>query len=263
MIGIIGSLHCVGMCGPIALSLPLGNQTKAQRIGGIALYNAGRILTYSLLGLLTGAFGKLFFMAGLQQVLSVTVGAIILVYLLIPSRFFTKETPDSISHFIFRIKNKLSGLFRKKGNHILFLIGSLNGLLPCGLVYVALAGATATGSEMKGALFMASFGLATAPVMFIVPYFKNLLSMNGRSIIRKAFPYLTGAMALLLILRGLNLGVPYISPKIDKETKAFASCCSTSEKKNIESCCEVKNIENKEVADCCAEKNKSHCDIKK
>jgi uncharacterized protein len=232
-IGIIGSLHCIGMCGPIALSLPLGNKTKQQRTGGILLYNAGRIFTYSLLGLLFGSFGKLFFMAGLQQVLSIAVGGLILIYLIIPARFFTRDTPSSLGLFVFKIKNKLSELFRKKGNHILFLIGLLNGLLPCGLVYVALAGATATGSEVKGALFMFSFGLATAPVMFMVAFLKNYITANARGIIRKSFPYLTAGMAILLVLRGLNLGIPYISPEMHKEKKEFMSCCTKSE---VETC---------------------------
>ncbi len=226
-IGFVGSFHCVGMCGPIALALPLGNRTKVSRFLGIALYNIGRILTYTLMGMVFGVFGKGFVIGGYQQILSILLGVLLLAGLLLPAGISGKwNMTKIITHLVIKVKSLLSGLLVQKSNSSLFLIGTLNGLLPCGLVYLAVAGAIATGSVSKGGLFMAAFGLGTAPAMFSVALVAGMIKQNVRTYIQKAVPVFVAVMAFGLILRGLNLGIPYVSPQLDKADCTKHSCCN-------------------------------------
>lgn len=222
-LGFLGSFHCIGMCGPIALALPIGNKKGLAKITSVFTYNAGRILTYSIFGFLLGLIGQSVSLGGYQQLLSITIGSLLLISVVVKP---TSESKNKLSVLTFRffnsIKNKLSQLFLKSGLRSLFFIGLLNGLLPCGLVYLAVAAAVASGSSIQGALFMAFFGLGTLPVMLSLPLFGNLINLSFRNKIRRAIPLVVGCMALLLIMRGLNLGIPYISPKI--ESGAIANC---------------------------------------
>ena len=103
-------------------------------------------------------------------------------------------------------------MLAQKNYQSVFFIGLVNGLLPCGLVYMALAGAVATTSVVKSSLFMAAFGLGTLPLMWGVSFFGSFINVQTRVIIRRAYPYLMVGMAFLLILRGLGLDIPFLSP---------------------------------------------------
>jgi sulfite exporter TauE/SafE len=225
-LGFLGSFHCVGMCGPIALALPLSKTSKLARLFGGLIYNFGRILTYSLLGGLFGLLGKTFVIAGYQQSLSITLGLLILIMVFLPeSKLSRLRLTGEILSVIGRIKNQFSALFLKKNYSSLFFIGLLNGLLPCGLVYLGIVGAIATGDSARGALFMAVFGLGTIPTMLSISLISNSISVGVRNKIRKAVPVFIVVMAVLLILRGLNLDIPYISPKMDKADSTKHTCC--------------------------------------
>ena len=225
-LGFLGSFHCVGMCGPIALALPVDHSHPAKRILGTLSYNLGRIITYGAMGALFGLLGKGFVMAGYQQWLSIGLGVAILVGVLWPKSFST-STPllQPLYKVVAIIKQTLGGLFRKKSMESLLFIGLLNGLLPCGLVYMGVAGAIATGSPMQGALFMMAFGLGTAPAMLSVTLLSGSITLQWRNNIRKAVPVVVSTMAILLILRGLNLGIPYISPEMSKTDCTKHTCC--------------------------------------
>lgn len=232
-LGLFGSLHCVGMCGPIALALPVNNRSLAFRLISIVIYNSGRILTYAVLGIVFGSLGQGFAFFGLQQILSVTLGCIILLSLILPHNFFRKYSLTRHLYSLFsKLKENLSALFKKRSLTALFNIGLLNGLLPCGLIYIAITGALALGTMIDGALFMVVFGLGTVPAMFAVSLFSNLLNVKFRTRITKVVPYIVSIMAVLLILRGLNLGIPYISPEV--VTKGNTD--STSSVKELECC---------------------------
>jgi hypothetical protein len=227
-LGFIGSFHCIGMCGPIAMSLPVHNKTGWQKNIAILAYNFGRILTYSLLGLLFGLLGQSVVFFGYQQLLSVISGALILIWLLLPQSPFSRgKWIAAMYKLLSKLKNAIALQFQKKGIRSFFSIGLLNGLLPCGLVYIALAGSVAAGSMAGGALFMAAFGAGTIPFMFAISFSSHLIGTKFRSVIRKTMPFTIGAMALLLILRGSNLGIPYLSPKLT-ETKTTAGACKQS-----------------------------------
>ncbi|MFN8283481.1 MAG: sulfite exporter TauE/SafE family protein [Chitinophagales bacterium] len=223
IIGIVGSFHCIGMCGPIALALPVYNKPRYQRLFFIMLYNIGRMIAYASIGVLFGFFGKQFFIGGYQRYLSIILGMLVLMYL-----FFTSQLSSKIyfSRFTNFIQQTLGKLLRSdKKLYTYFFIGFLNGFLPCGLVYVAVAGATATGNVFNSALFMAVFGISTFPVMIAMSVLGKYISLKTRNYMRRLVPVFISVMAVLLILRGLNLGIPYVSPEIKATATGTHSCC--------------------------------------
>ena len=225
-LGFLGSFHCVGMCGPIAMALPLGRETQFKRITGTLLYNLGRVTTYGVLGLLFGLLGKGFVIGGYQQGLSIVLGVLILLTLLFPKQLSSEtRLTKAILPWVSKVKSLLGNLFKKTSYPSLYLIGVLNGLLPCGLVYLGVAGAIATGEAWKGSLFMMVFGLGTLPAMFFVSMASSAISLDWRNKIRRAVPVFVGLMAFVLILRGLNLGIPYMSPELSKTDCTKHSCC--------------------------------------
>lgn len=223
--GMIGSFHCIGMCGPLAFSLPLNDNNDFAKFTGSLTYNIGRIITYSSLGLLFGLAGKSFSIFGFQQWLSVTVGIIILLFLLLPKKWKINTSANNIfSTYNNKIRATLGKLFFKQNYQSLFTIGLLNGLLPCGLIYMAIAGAIVSADAAKSAFFMASFGLGTLPVMWSVSFFGNYVGIGLRKKIRRGYPIMMGLMACLLIVRGMGLGIPYVSPAINKNTHIVQMC---------------------------------------
>ncbi len=217
-IGLLGSFHCLGMCGPIALALPVRDQAGLRRWLGRLTYNLGRIATYALLGGLFGLLGQSLAMAGLQQTVSVTLGIVIILGVVLPATLIRRLNPNHrIARMIGRVKHAMQHLFAVRTYPAMFGLGTLNGLLPCGLVYVGLAGATATGYLTEGAAYMAAFGLGTLPMMLGVSFLGQWISVPLRNSVRKAVPVLVGAMGLLFILRGLALDIPYVSPVLTGE----------------------------------------------
>jgi sulfite exporter TauE/SafE len=216
LLGLLGSFHCAVMCGPIALSLPSSNKTKLNFLLERVSYNSGRIAAYSFFGIIFGFFGERIFIAGFQQIASVIIGIAIIFYLIKP--FLKKNT--SLFH-IQRAKNNLSffkdifvKFYSKNSKASLFGIGVLNGFLPCGFVYIALTGAVALRTPLGGALFMAFFGIGTLPLMLGISMTKNFVSVSLRRKINRLSPVIALIFALIFIIRGLNLGIPYLSPKI-------------------------------------------------
>ncbi|MBS1513352.1 MAG: sulfite exporter TauE/SafE family protein [Bacteroidetes bacterium] len=222
--GMLGSFHCVGMCGPLALSLPLSNNSYWAKFSGAFLYNAGRAVTYAVFGLVFGLIGQSAAFFGYQQWLSVILGALIILFILLPKRFTAFRGTNAITRFFESLRSALGKLFVKKNYASLFLIGLMNGLLPCGLVYMAVAGAVATGAVSNAVLFMVFFGLGTLPVMWSIAFWGNFVSNGIRQKIRRAYPYMMMLMACLLILRGMGLGIPYVSPKMGMDKKEAMHC---------------------------------------
>lgn len=222
-IGFLGSFHCVGMCGPIALVLPVHRFGVAGKYTGILLYNLGRASTYAIIGLIFGFLGNQFRLWGLQQLISIVAGVFLLLFVLSGASFISRiKWLTSIKQ---TVQNALGNLLKSSSSpSSLFSIGLLNGLLPCGLVYVAIAAALATTHTLHGALLMFSFGLGTIPVMATLMIFGHLISFNIRQRINRAVPYMVATMALVLILRGMNLGIPYVSPKLQKQSTEVMCC---------------------------------------
>ncbi|AXB57242.1 sulfite exporter TauE/SafE family protein [Flavobacterium fluviale] len=212
-LGLISSLHCVGMCGPIAMMLPVDRQNEAKKVTQIMTYHFGRLAAYAAIGLIFGLLGRGFFLAGLQQKMSIIVGVIMIIVVLIPENKFAEYNfSKPVYKIISKIKTNLGSQFKNKSYKSLFTIGLLNGFLPCGMVYVALFGAIAMQSASYGVLYMLLFGIGTIPLMTIVVYVNKLLKLPFRNKIQKAIPYVAVIIGVLFILRGLGLGIPYISP---------------------------------------------------
>ncbi|HMQ62757.1 MAG TPA: sulfite exporter TauE/SafE family protein [Flavilitoribacter sp.] len=208
-IGLLGSLHCVGMCGPIACALPAGEQSPWKTAGNLLLYNSGRIATYIFLGLLIGVLGKGLFMAGLQRWLSIGAGAFLLVVVLfsIPVENKLLQSPWTGRFYIY-LKQRLARLLHGSGAAHFLQVGILNGFLPCGLVYMAFLGALSAGSIAGGALYMLLFGLGTIPLMFSAALAGRRLGIRFQHKLRKFYPVFLTGLALLFILRGLQFDLP-------------------------------------------------------
>ncbi len=212
--GLLGSFHCVGMCGPIAFLLPVDRTNNVKKIGQIFLYHFGRIVAYSIIGLVFGIVGKSLNLFGMQQQLSIIVGILMLAVIFLPQKVFNKYNfSKPIYKIIGKVKSALGKELKKKTPDTFLTIGFLNGFLPCGLVYMAVFGAIATGGMWTGSLYMALFGIGTIPLMTFAIYLGNFLNVQVRTRIRKAIPVFVVAIACLFILRGMGLGIPYISPK--------------------------------------------------
>lgn len=214
-VGLFGSLHCIGMCGPIAIALPVPNSTNLSFVAGRLLYNLGRVVTYSFLGAVFGLLGSRLVISGFQQSVSITLGIAIVIVVLIPTSLKAKITQHKIVQKITApLKSGIGDLFKRGTFSAMFLIGILNGFLPCGLVYVALAGAIASGDAISGSAVMILFGLGTIPAMFAATIFGKFININLRRKINRAIPVFALVLGLLFIIRGMSLGIPYISPKI-------------------------------------------------
>jgi uncharacterized protein len=214
--GITGSLHCVGMCGPIAMALPTGGVSPLRKALLVILYNTGRATTYGLLGLVAGIAGAGFAISGYQQLLSIVAGSLLFISAFVP----LFDAPVWFRGLFGRLRGAMSRVFAGRSKKDLFLLGLLNGLLPCGLVYMALSVALASGSMAQGALFMVAFGLGTAPLMMAMPYAGSFISERTRGRFRKAMPVMVAGMGLLLMLRGMGLGIPYVSPALNNNGPA-------------------------------------------
>ncbi len=221
ILGLLGSLHCVGMCGPIALALP------GKGLGGRLLYNAGRISTYASIGFISGLLGMGILLAGAQQYLSVLLGSIMLSLVLLSLLHRKAKWMQRISQKPFLwVQHRLGPLLSNPRWTSLYLIGLLNGLLPCGFVYVALSGALLSHAPLSGALFMAFFGLGTVPAMLAVSMMRQFFGIRARNVLRRASPVFLSVLALLLIARGLNLGIPMLSPKVNNTGSGpHMNCC--------------------------------------
>ncbi len=228
ILGLLGSFHCAGMCGPIALAIPLNNQNWLTRILTGLTYNTGRVITYALLGALFGLIGKGLAMGGIQQWVSIAMGGIMILSVIFPLLLRNTRIIERFFYsFIDKLKRGFKKLFAQQSYTSLLVIGILNGFLPCGLVYIAIAGAIVSGDVLNGTLYMVLFGLGTIPIMLAISLVGNILNVKYRNVARKIIPILIVIIGILFILRGSNLGIPYISPKLDKsnENKTEMKCC--------------------------------------
>lgn len=213
--GFLGSFHCIGMCGPLALSLPSKSLDQAYFIGSRLIYNTGRVVTYTALGGIVGLFSKMVSISGYQQAFSIGMGSLLLLALGWRKISNALSQLESLPYkLIGNLTNRMKSLFANGSTGSLFLIGILNGFLPCGFVYLALATAVTSGSAEASMFFMAGFGFGTIPAMLGVSLAGVLVSAEWRQKLKNFSPYFIAAVGIILILRGLNLGIPFISPAL-------------------------------------------------
>jgi sulfite exporter TauE/SafE len=219
LIGFLGSFHCVAMCGPIALALSGSGKTDWNYLAGRSVYNLGRIITYGVLGLLAGMAGHTLLMAGFQKSVSILIGvsmvlSVVLVYF-IPKVGSTSPWAIQLNRFI---KSVFASVIKSKRRAGLFAAGLANGVLPCGFVYLAMAGAASTQDSVNGAAYMVLFGLGTFPAMMLVSLFGKIAGMKVRIFLSKAAPILMIALGALFIYRGVSMKEHSCCHKVDMVT---------------------------------------------
>jgi sulfite exporter TauE/SafE len=224
--GLLGSFHCIGMCGPIAFMLPVDRTNQTKRVIQVFVYHLGRLFTYGILGLLFGLLGKGFNFFGFQQYVSIIIGVLMILMVLLPNKTVHKfSIAKPIYKLLSGVKNRLGKELKKKRNDTFFTIGFLNGFLPCGLVYMAIFASIATGNAIQGSLYMMLFGLGTIPLMTAFVYLGNFTTGLVRKRIQQFIPVAIVVIAVLFILRGMGLGIPYVSPvHIHKMVDAGQMC---------------------------------------
>jgi hypothetical protein len=219
-IGLFGSMHCIGMCGPLAFAVPVVNNKWWSIVFDKVLYNTGRIITYSFLGLIIGLIGKQLWLIGLQQGVSLASGLLIIIAAF--SRLFKLRMNNNpvLSRLLTPVNRLLSYALQHRSGHL--VIGLLNGFLPCGFVYLALVGAINTSSPVASAQFMFWFGVGTFPLMLIATVSSGFIRPVLRRRINNVMPYLMVCLGFWFILRGLNMNIPYLSPP--QQTSGVAIC---------------------------------------
>jgi len=238
VLGFMGSFHCAGMCGPIAIALPLQGNSVGGKIFGGSLYNLGRTLTYGLMGALFGLMGQGISLLGFQQKVSVVMGGLMILSVLFPALFRNQYSMNkSWIGVVSRLKSRIGSMISVRTYSSLFFVGMLNGLLPCGLVYMAIAGAIAMGDVAGGSLYMILFGLGTLPMLLGISLAGNLLSAPMRNRINKLIPVLVVVVGILFVLRGLSLGIPYLSPPREKIEKKFEKSLEPEAEVEAGACC--------------------------
>ena len=211
--GLLGSFHCVGMCGPIAFMLPVDRTNSFIKITQIFTYHFGRLLAYSIIGLFFGLVGKSLYIFGFQQQLSIAIGVLMIIVVLIPVQTFNRYNfSKPVYNIISKVKSSLGKALKKKTADTFLTIGFLNGFLPCGLVYMAVFASLAMQSTTQGSLYMVLFGLGTIPLMTTAIYIGKFLNIKAKQRIQKAIPVFVIIIGLLFIIRGLGLDIPYLSP---------------------------------------------------
>ncbi|MBI5323968.1 MAG: sulfite exporter TauE/SafE family protein [Ignavibacteriae bacterium] len=227
VLGLITSLHCVGMCGPLALAVPRTESGKLNLLLDGFLFNFGRIITYSVMGVILGGVGLAVTIAGFQEIISIIIGSSILTIYLFTLIFKKKIFQLNLtSKFFIKLQSLFGKVFQKQTKGALLILGLLNGLLPCGAVYIALAQSIIAGGIAESTVFMASFGFGTMPLLLAVFVSRNIIPVNFRKKLTKLIPVAVLFVGALLIMRGMSLGIPYISPVLQHhEQHSKTDCC--------------------------------------
>ena len=229
IIGFAGSLHCAGMCGPLQLLVPSRVKGQAPGTKEFIIYHIGRVTLYSLLGVLSGLIGLQLMLFQSFQWISIILGSIMLVFAWAGLERNGKLSQHVMALLQHRLQKVYQALRVNPSLLLIYNVGLLNGLLPCGLVYFALLNAIASQHIAIGFASMAMFGLGTLPIFIFLKVVRS--KVKNQRILTQLQPYILTVAALLIILRGLNLGIPYLSPTIEKASKYGApsvKCCKNS-----------------------------------
>jgi sulfite exporter TauE/SafE len=208
-LGLIGSLHCLGMCGPLVLMAHGASVNRGWSAfwGATLPYHAGRIMVYTLLASVLGGLVDAATLPSWQGPLSIFSGIALL------AMYFWGIAPSNPMSK--RLSSWTYQLFAKQKPQTMWLAGAINGLLPCGLSLAALVAASSQGTALSAAWFMLGFGLGTSPALIALVGLGASMPEGLRRVARRVAPYTVLVVGLLLLLRGANLGIPFLSPKWD------------------------------------------------
>lgn len=214
LLGLLGSFHCIGMCGPIAFMLPVHKSSTSGKVLKVGSYHLGRLMAYASIGLLFGLLGSGIYLFGMQQKLSLMMGIFMILLVVLPaSRIKVFSSGGFFFRAVGRIKSALGKELTKPGADTYLGLGLLNGFLPCGLVYMAVIGAVASGNALQGSVYMIMFGIGTIPMMTLAVFAAHKINTKVRTKLTKAIPIFVIVLGALFIIRGMGLGIPYLSPE--------------------------------------------------
>ena len=222
LLGLAGSLHCIGMCGPLVLLFPLNGTSKMSGLINGLIYQVGRVFIYVVLGFLFGAVFQIIDLKYFERYFSIGIGILFFVLWFREVSIKTKSSPHSLHAIILNLFGKV---MQSKSYFGMFLGGAMNGLLPCGLVYGALLAAFGTGTTQGSMILMLGFGVATMPSLLLLSFFKNTITIQFRQKLSKMLPLWLFILGVWFLLRGLNLGIPFISPKFTGNHAGQQQCC--------------------------------------
>lgn len=209
LLGLGGSLHCVGMCGPLMLSVPMDRRTRLAVLGSSLQYQLGRVAAYALIGSLFGLLGTGAVVAGVQRWLALAGGAVLIALAILQWRHGNSPIQLQMLERPLRwLRQKIGGLLRSDRWYATAGVGFLNGFIPCGLVYVAVLGAMTQAHWLEGALFMALFGLGTVPMLLGVMWLGGIAKPRFRHYFQFITPVLLLIGGALLLFRGLEITFP-------------------------------------------------------
>lgn len=224
ILGLASSGHCLGMCGPIALAVPVRGDRWVDRLISAVVLNGGRLLSYAIVGAAFGAFGRGLALAGAQRWISIILGVAVFAVLLLPDPLKGRGPANWIGGALSNMQGSLARNLRRTSFAGLIFSGMLNGLLPCGMVYLAIAGALTQEGWSGGSAFMVFFGLGTWPALIALRIAGHHIPLNLRLRLRRLAPVAYALMGAALILRGLDLGIPYLSPLLPDVPMAVQAC---------------------------------------
>ena len=197
LLGFMGSLHCAGMCGPLILMTPVVGSSPSSITMSRATYHAGRITVYATLGLLFGLIGESIALAGFQRWLSVATGFLMLAAMIAVVPIKTKLWRMPIF-----LKTRFATILHRKTFGSIFALGAINGLLPCGLVYMAATASLAAGGALESVAYMSLFGAGTLPMLLGISLVGSLARPLGIPTLQKLVPIAVATVAIMLIIRG-------------------------------------------------------------
>lgn len=224
LLGLMSSFHCVAMCGPIALAVPSRRPSTVGKLLDTLLLNAGRLLTYGVIGSLFGLFGRGLHLAGLQQGISFLMGILVLAGLAWPAILGGHRLTGRVALWTSGAQRAMAKGLARTSPAGLFTTGMLNGLLPCGLVYIALAAALLHEGPWQSAVFMVAFGLGTWPALVALRLGVKSIHDGRRALFRRLQPWLVAGVGILFVVRGLGLGIPYVSPVLGGPGMSVQAC---------------------------------------
>ncbi|MEM6396251.1 MAG: sulfite exporter TauE/SafE family protein [Bacteroidota bacterium] len=210
LLGIGGSLHCMSMCGPLVLAVPGLRADQGNQLTKLVVYHSGRVIVYALIGLIVGSLGWGLQLVNFQGTLAIATGLFIIGIALFKLDFKRLFVSKASSASIWqRTINKYFSIYIKKdGWTATLVLGMLNGLIPCGLVYVAIISAVNVNAPLHGALYLLAFGLGTMPLLFATSIIGKrvfqYISFNKRYLQQAVLV----AVGLIFIWRGLNFNFP-------------------------------------------------------
>ena len=221
IMGFVGSLHCAAMCGPLVLAMPVVGSGRKQIVASRVIYNVGRIAAYAILGLVFGLIGKSLVVAGFQQWLSITAGVAMLIFVFLGHKRFGSSGWRAAGW----IKSTFRTFLQRRSYPAIFGLGAANGLLPCGLAYLAGTASVASGDVAGAVLYMLLFGMGTLPMMLAMGLFgASLMTLLQRHGLKRLVPISVSLVALALIVRGAGLDIPYFSPAISDGRVTCGGC---------------------------------------